>query len=178
MQLRSTIILVPISIIRWFLSLTIWFLAVVTGPIGYFLAKYTKLSIFVNIWGNSVDGYCGDAPYQAKEAKFWLRRPWPCFWWSVIRNPANNLARRLAPKFKVESMNIPHTNGGEIESNPANPIFIIVESTTSSIPYWFFYTPRWPVMFKFGYKLWPDSLRVGSVVHPKLAFSIQRGNKG
>jgi len=162
-----------ISIVRWFLSIIVWFACIIIGPIGYFLARYTKLPIFVNIWGNSVDGYCGDAPYRAKEAKFWLRKPWPCFWWSVIRNPANNLARNLTPQFKIESTNIPNQSN----QSATNPSFIIVKSTTSSIPYWFFYTPRLPVMFKFGYKLWPDSLRVGSVVHPELAFSIQRGHK-
>jgi len=155
------------SFFLWTYKLSIWLLAVLFGPIGYPIARYTNQPWFVSIWGNRIDGYCGDDPYKNNEALYWLRKPWPCFWWSVIRNPANNLARDLIDPFKVMSI-VTKLNGK----------LIIVESYDGQL-YWFFYTPTWPVMFKLGYKLWIDSsaLNVGKIYHPKLAFSIQRGKK-
>ena len=153
--------------LRWICDILIWGIATVFGPIGYFLARYGKFFWAENIWGNPIDGYCGDKSYKEKEAKRWYIRLWPCFWWSVKRNPANALSRRLGPSGTVSY----------IEKRGYLTTAII-----GGKKYWLFYTPDWPIMFKLGYKLWSDNrinskFEVGHWMSNGLAFSIQRGNK-
>lgn len=151
--------------IKWVFVVTLWLTAVALGPIGYFLAR--KYSWAEKIWGNDIDSMDGDAAYQNNEGKFWLRRPWPSFWWSVVRNPANNFSRLLGPKGTISN----------IEKRGHLTIAVV-----DGKKYWLFYTPDWLFMFKIGYKLWGDH-RIGSYFEQGkwmsngLALSIQRGGK-
>jgi hypothetical protein len=147
-------------LIRYCFHLSLWLSATVFGPLGYFLARYTGIGY--SIWGNDVDGWGGDEPYRGKEALSVFRKPWPDFWWSVVRNPANNLARRLSAKGEVIAIQRSRT--------------MVTVTMQDSRRYFFFFTPHWPVMFKIGYKIWPTVI-AGDAINAKLAFSIQRGHK-
>jgi len=144
--------------LTWIFRILLWLLAVLFGPIGYLIARTTGL--LESVYGNSVDGWGGDAPYKAKEAKVWFRKPWPDFWWSVVRNPANNLARSLTAT--GEATNVKHTKHFHT-------------ATIDGEKLWFLYTPDWPVMLKLGYKIWP-SVSEGDKLTAKLAFSMQKGH--
>ena len=162
----------------WLLRLFKWFTYTLVGPIVYIsfpkdwewksrdnrgYGRFTN-SFVDSIWGNSIDGLSGDTPYRNNEATSIIRRFWPSFWWTCVRNPANNYIRTV-----VEPQEITY-----IERTGHITIVDFAEQRLV-----FFYTPDWPVMFKIGYKLWPNdpSLKVGNTYSPKLAFSIQRGNK-
>jgi len=134
-----------------------WVSAAAVGPVGYFIVKHTGAGD--SIWGNSADGLSGDDAYREKEAKRWFRRYWPSFWWSVVRNPANNLARSFASGIVTE---VHHDGQWHFATIDGKRVF-------------FFYSTRWPVLIKLGYKLWDnESLSVGREYTAKLAFSIQR----
>lgn len=85
--------------------LTCWLAAIVGAVIWPLLPKEKgrlKWEWADRIWGNPVDGICGDKRYREKNAKRWYIRPWPCWWWSCIRNPVNALIRRFGPNGTVE----------------------------------------------------------------------------
>jgi len=115
------------------------------------------------IWGNEIDGLSGDEPYRNNQAKKWYRKLWPSFWWSCIRNPANNLARHI------------RYEGSITEKTTKGNLTIYTLNTGDKV--FFFFTPNNLLMWKIGYKLWPDSAKVGDYVIPELAFSLQRGKK-
>jgi len=164
--------------IHYIKNLLTWFILTALGPFIYVffpkdwgwkskdnrgIGKF-KNKFIDSIWGNAIDGLSGDSPYRNHEAKSPLRKLWPNFWWSCIRNPANNYVRGVS-KSRIIT-NIDHRGHLTIVRFGRHRVF-------------FFYTPDWPIMFKLGYKLWPDdpALKVGRQYKPKLAFSIQRGNK-
>jgi len=163
----------------WLLDVVKWLVVMVSGPVVYVVFKRNMTSMsednrgygkFTNklvdsIWGNSVDGLSGDAPYRDTEANKWLRKFWPSFWWSCIRNPANNYTRNALEEFVI----------ADIQKTKS----LTTVTDDEGVKYFFLYTPHWPVMFKFGYKMWPDNpdLQIGKTLHPKLAFSIQRGKR-
>jgi len=146
--------------LRYVAQVIVWGFAIVGGFIGgYFLARY--MNIGESIWGNSVDGYDGDVRYKNKEALVWFRKMWPSWWWSVMRNPANNLARRLAAKGTVLKI----VQKGNLK----------IVTMTNNKRYFFYFTPNNKLMWKLGHKLW-DSLAVEGVdISGDLAFSLQRG---
>jgi len=163
----------------WLLDVVIWVAVMISGPVVYVLfkrdmawksednrgyGKFTNKKIN-SIWGNSVDGLSGDSPYRSGEAYSWLRRPWPSFWWACIRNPANNFTRNVTEEFVIADI------------QKTKSLTIVTDADGGK--YFFLYTPHWPVMFKLGYKMWPDNpdLLLGNNLHPKLAFSIQRGKR-
>ncbi|RME58180.1 hypothetical protein D6779_07055 [Candidatus Parcubacteria bacterium] len=182
-------------ILRWLLDLFIWFLAVVVGFIAYPLLpkdKFVKLErgqgIFKwkwadKIWGNEKDGLTGDFGYyrdhvnkSIKDYPKWswpfmaiivpLRKKFPHFWWACVRNPANNLERHIGPSGIVTS----------IERKKDLTIFT-VDRNGKKRKGFFYYTPHNTVMFKIGYKFWPDAYKVGDRFDGALAFSIQKGHK-
>ena len=141
------------------------------------------------IWGNEMDGLSGDAgyirdhvmadPLEYRAAPFWgwpviaainavrrIRRRFPAFWWTCIRNPANNLARHIGP-------------AGVITHIQRRGVLTLFETNSGHglRRGFFLYTPRARIMLKLGYKLWPDAYEVGDVFDGALAFSIQRGRK-
>jgi len=163
---------------KWVVDLLTWFLCSLAGPFVYLFSKKDmsqKVPLFgktrgfgkfanmwINhIWGNKMDGLTGDKPYRENEAKKWFRKLWPSFWWSCVRNPANNYTRSIASGKLVGVQHGKIMHKAKFQSGQS---------------IWFFYTPQWPVMFKFGYKIWEDA-EVGKYYTAKLAFSIQRGNK-
>lgn len=160
--------------LRYLRDLALWWLAVLAGPLAYWLLP-RDMSAKVGrghgkfrwcwadrIWGNEQDGLTGDPGYIRDHAGAWFRKLWPAFWWTVVRNPANNLARHIGPSGVL----------AKIERDGHLTIY----ETDSGKRGFFFYTPDWLVMFKIGYKLWPE-YRVGDHFDGAIAFSMQRGEK-
>jgi len=60
-------------IARYILYTLVWILAAIVGIFGgYHLARY--FGIGENIWGNSVDGYCGDKLYKESKSKSMVQK--------------------------------------------------------------------------------------------------------
>jgi len=132
-------------IARYIIYSLAWFFATIIGLFGgYHLARYTGIGD--GIWGNSIDGYCGDTNYKSKEAKAWFRKLWPCYWWSCIRNPAHNLAKNiLCAEGTIESITI------------HGRLSIVVMDGKK----YFFYYKRDGYPVKLGWKLWANEIQVG-----------------
>ena len=142
--------------LRYTSYLILWVACVVLGTIMYFPARY--LCIGDSVWGNDTDGYCGDASYKATQAKVWYRKPWPCYWWSVFRNPVQNLCRRtLAAKGIIESI--------ERRGN-------LTLATIGGKRYFFYYNEGDKYLVKFGWKLWNNkAFEVGKRVAASFVFN-------
>lgn len=162
-------------VLRYLRDLALWLLAVIIGPLAYWLFPrdmHAKVGRghgkfrwrwADRIWGNEMDGLTGDAGYLRDHAGAWFRKSWPSFWWTCIRNPANNLARHIGPSGIVT----------KIERRGHLTVFNVLQDGRIRRGF-FFFTPDWPLMFKVGYKLWP-SYKVGDKFDGAIAFSIQRG---
>ncbi|RMG28679.1 MAG: hypothetical protein D6732_18470 [Methanobacteriota archaeon] len=176
----------------WAFHVLVWFCAVLVGPIVYLLFpksnEQTKNGVgkfkhkFIDkIWGNEVDGLSGDKAYYKNQVikkvrdypKYIqpfmtiivpIRKRFPWFWWSCVRNPANNLARHIGPSGVVTKI-----------SRYGN-LTLFETYTGKKLRYGFFYfTPQNKIMFKLGYKLWAREFSEGDWFDGHLAFSIQRG---
>jgi len=131
---------------RYIIFSTLWILATITGIFGgYLLARYTGIGY--DIWGNYVDGFCGDKPYRDNEAKRWYSCLWPCFWWSCIRNPANNLARNyLSAEGTISRI-----------TRKGNTTFITMVNGKK----YFFYYKESGYKIKLGWKFWESQIEEG-----------------
>lgn len=187
-------------IARYLAHLVLWWGAVLAGPAAWWLCP-RDMNVVVGrgygrfkwgwadrIWGNEADGLSGDRGYIRDHVLVdplayrsapvwgwpivagintvrWLRRRYPSFWWTVVRNPANNMARHLGPNGIITS----------IRRGRHLAVFEVSKHGMRRNGF-FFYTPDWPVMFKVGYKLWPE-YKIGDHFGGAIAFSIQRGGK-
>jgi len=143
-------------IARYALYTIAWFIAAIAGMLGgYFLARYTGIGY--SIWGNGANGYCGDTLYKNKEAKHWLIRYFPCYNWSCIRNPANNLLR--------------HTLNAEGVVTK-----IVVKGNLSIITLdferdYFFYYKKDGYKMKFGHRFWDNEIKKGEYYNASFVFN-------
>jgi len=87
-------------ILKLLLTITVYLSGFIALPIilHYTPAGAKKLRWLDSIYGNKIDGPDGDAAYQAKVKHF--RR----FRWLQLRNPINNLLRRLGPNGVIRSI--------------------------------------------------------------------------
>ena len=144
--------------IRYLLSILAWLTATVVGMFGgYHLARY--FGIGDSIWGNSVDGYCGDAAYKANQAKAWYRKLWPCWFWSCIRNPANNLLRH---KLNAE---------GVISSIEKRSKNLTIITLMNGKKYFFYHNIGGRYIVKFGWRFWADQIKVGEQYNASFVFN-------
>jgi len=144
-------------IARYTLYTLAWFIAAMAGMFGgYFLARYTGIGY--SIWGNSVDGYCGDKLYKNKEAKHWLVRCFPCYNWSCIRNPANNLLR--------------HTLNAEgiIKTIEVKGHLTIV-TFEDGCRFFFYYNEGGKYLVKFGHRFWKQEIKIGEYYNASFVFN-------
>jgi len=143
-------------IVRYAAYLAAWFIAVIVGILGgYLLAKHTGIGY--SIWGNEVDGYCGDILYKNKEAKYWYIRMFPCFFWSCIRNPANNLLRStLSAEGMIKEI-----------KNHGNTSVIYMEDGRK----YFFYYKNSGYKIKIGWRFWGDQIKVGEYYKASFVFN-------
>jgi len=144
-------------IARYILYTLVWILAAIVGIFGgYHLARY--FGIGENIWGNSVDGYCGDKLYKESKAKAWFRKYWACWWWSCIRNPANNLLR--------------HTLNAEgIISRIEKRGNLTLVTFKNGKRYFFYYNQGGKYLVKFGWRFWADQIKVGEYYNASFVFN-------
>ena len=134
-------------IARYILYTLTWLVAAVVGIFGgYHLARYFHIG--EGIWGNSGDGYCGDFAYKATQGQAWYRKYWACWWWSCIRNPANNLLRH---KLNAEGTIM------RIEKHGNLTIVMFMNGKR----YFFYYNEGGKYVVKFGWRLWSDQIKVG-----------------
>jgi len=136
------------SAARFHLYANMFFLGVLFSPVGYILARYMNIGFLENVYGNKVDGYDGDDNYKNKEAKVWFRKPWSGFWWSVIRNPVNNMLRNII-NAKGTIANIKH------EGN------VTLVTMTDGKEYFFFYNKGDKYLVKLGWRFWSDQIKLG-----------------
>jgi len=146
MKMFKTLLAFPIWLAKTFLYFFMMVIGWFIGPVLLMFRNGSKLKYFDNIFGNSIDGLCGDSAYRSHEALKWYAKYWPCYWWAFIRNPVNNLIRSLGPKGIVQSIS-KHGN--------------LTLSTIDGNVYWLYHvkknwnsTYHWEV--KFGYRLWDD----------------------
>ena len=143
--------------IRYALSVIVWLIAVIVGMFGgYHLARY--LGIGEGIWGNSSDGYCGDFAYKAKQGQAWFRKYWACWWWSCIRNPANNLLRH---KLNAEGIIAKIEKHGNLT----------IVTFKNGKRYFFYYNKGSKYLVKFGHRFWADQIKIGEYYNASLVFN-------
>jgi len=141
---------------RYLLYLAAWLLAALAGMFGgYHLARY--FGIGVSIWGNSGDGFHGDAGYKAEKAGAWFRRLWPSWWWSCIRNPANNLLRHTL------------NADGVIEDIQRRGNLTVV--WIGGRPWFFYYNRGSRYLVKFGWRFWDMQIQVGERYSASFVFN-------
>jgi len=144
-------------IARYVLYTLAWLLATIAGIFGgYHLAIYKGIG--VGIWGNSEDGFCGDFAYKAKEGQAWFRKYWACWWWSTLRNPANNLLRHtLNAEGVIDKI--------EVKGN------LTVVTFTNGKRYFFYYNEGSKYLVKFGHRFWKDQIKVGEYYNASFVFN-------
>jgi len=143
-------------IARYILYTLAWLVATIIGIFGgYHLARY--LGIGEGIWGNSVDGYCGDDYYQINQGQAWYRKYWACWWWSCIRNPANNLLRH---KLNAE---------GIISKIEKHGNLTLVTFKNGKRAFFYYYKGRFHSV-KLGWKLWGNEIKVSEYYDASFVF--------
>jgi len=143
--------------IRYGLSVIVWLVAVIVGMFGgYHLARYFHIG--EGIWGNSTDGFCGDDNYKNNQAKVWYRKCWSCWWWSCIRNAANNLLRH---KLNAEGIISRIEKRGNLT----------VVTFKNGKRYFFYYNEGSKYLVKFGHRFWADQIKVGEYYNASLVFN-------
>ena len=137
--------------LRYLLYTVVWMTAMLSGLFIFpFLPKdgeKLKWKWANAIWGNDVDGIDGDSLYQENQAKTWYRKLWPNWYWSCVRNPANNLLRRYlnADGFiaKIEEV--------------GNWTFVTMMNGRR---YFFYYNQGGKYIVKFGWRFWRNEIKV------------------
>jgi len=144
-------------IARYVLYTVTWLIAAIAGMFGgYNLARYCGIG--ESIWGNSVDGYCGDFAYKANQGQAWYRKYWACWWWSCIRNPANNLLRRT-----LNAEGIIKT----IEVKGSLTIITFEDRRR----FFFFYNEGGKYIVKFGHRFWKQEIKIGEFYSASFVFN-------
>jgi len=144
-------------IARYILYTLTWLVATIVGIFGgYHLARY--LGIGEGIFGNSKDGYCGDKLYKENQAKAWYRRCWACYFWSTLRNPANNLLRH---KLNAEGIIMRIEKHGNLT----------IVTFKNGKRYFFYYNEGGKYVVKFGHRFWADQIKVGEYYNASFVFN-------
>jgi len=184
---------------RYTRDLALWLLAIIFGPLAYWLLPRDMEAgrprgkggfhwrWADRIWGNEMDGLSGDAGYyrdhvnapflRYRDVAWYLmplvpvinahkafQKRFPCFVWACVRNPANNLARHIGPSGIINYVR----HKGHLH----------IYTLHNGKRFFFYYTPDKLLMWKIGYKAWPDSYTVGKHFDGAIAFSLQRGQRG
>ena len=141
--------------LRYFIYLFLWLSAMLLGPIGYLIARY--VGIGYSIYGNDIDSWDGDDNYKNNQAKVWYRRLWPDWWWSVVRNPAHNLAKNILPAIGTLNSCTKHGN--------------LTIAVINNKKYFFYYNEGDKYLVKFGWKLWTSNLVPGQRINAEFVFN-------
>jgi len=139
-------------IIRYYCYTIVWFVCAIIGvfifPILPKKGGDIQWKWADNIWGNSSDTICGDFAYKANQGQAWYRRYWACWWWSCIRNPANNLLRH---KLNAEGIISKIEKRGNLT----------IVTFKNGKRYFFYYNKGSRYVVKFGWRFWADQIKVG-----------------
>ena len=141
---------------RYFLNTILFLLAVLGGILGgYFFARH--FGIGYSVWGNTVDGWSGDAGYKSYHIHWW-NKLWPDWWWSCIRNPAKNLCTGfLAVEGTIQAVE---------EIGPWGHV-TLTDGRTS----WFWYNKDAAYEMKFGWMWWRDQIKHGMMFRAEYVFN-------
>jgi len=159
-----------------------WLLAIpglIIVGIALPFVKYNKFPKYIDFfYGNSEDGVDGNKRFVWHEQYQYPAKLFPRWWWSAFRNPTNNWYRYVGIKQGLVNKIVSNKQN----AHQGGPVH--VRALINNHHLWFeygelAYTGNWIPFLKgrmfryaFGWKLWPESTKVGQRINRPIVFSI------